>query len=92
MEKLLEKMNSYWETHEATEKDGPYMFFKEDVDCETRELITLMWEHLFIGSSWNYDTRNFLHEHGYKFRVFDGDSFGILIAGVGKDGKWFSIG
>lgn len=92
MDTLLEKMNAYWSNHEATEESGGLMFFKEDTADDTGELVRLMWEHLFIGSWWNHETTDFLGEHGYKFRTFEKDSFGILMAGIGKDGKWFSIG
>ena len=92
MEELLEKMNAYWDSHEATYDDGGMMFFDEDTADDTGELIRLMWEHLFIGSHWNPETVSFIRENGYATRVFERDSFGILMAGIGKDGKWFSIG
>jgi len=92
MEELIEKMDKYWETHEATIDDGGLMFFDDTVDDETGEIVRLLWDNLFVGSHWNPETRDFVREHGYSTRVFERDSFGILIAGVGKDGKWFSIG
>lgn len=93
MEELLQKMNEYWDTHEATIDDDGMKFFDESADYDkSGELIRLMWEHLFIGSHWNYETAELLRNNGYSLRVFDHDSFGILMAGVGKDGKWISIG
>lgn len=93
MEELLQKMNQYWEKHEATYEDGGLMFFDDsEPDCETGEVVNLMWEHLFIESGFNYKTVDYLRANGYSIRVFERDSWGILIAGVGKDRKWFSIG
>lgn len=92
MEELLEKMNKFWETHEATEEDCGLYFFDEMADPDKAgEVIGLMWKWLFIGGKWNYITVTFLREHGYHFKTFEEDSFGILVAGVGKDNKWFSI-
>ena len=93
MEELLEKMNKFWETHEATVEDCGLYFFDEMLDPDKAgEIIGLMWKHLFVNSYWNFDTVAFLKQHGgYQFKIFERDSFGILVAGVGKDHKWFSI-
>ena len=92
MEELLEKMNKFWETHEATEEDGGLYFFDQMADPDKAgELIGLMWEHLFVNNHWNYKNVDFLKQHGYSFRTFEQDSFGLLVVGIGKDYKWFSI-
>lgn len=96
MNRLLEVMNNYWETHEATEYyegDGPYKWFPANYDDKQyEELMTLLWDNLFIGSCWNLDTRRMLQENGYRCWIGDGDSFGILIACITKNGKSLSIG
>lgn len=88
---LLEKLNSFWNSTEATEEeDGRWWF-----DCyeeKAREIVDLLWDHLFIGSQWNPDTRSFLQQNGYRCWIGDGDSFGILVACITKDGKNLSIG
>lgn len=94
MEELLQKMNEFWDKHEATENDGGLYFFNmqtQEEMCEEGEVTGLMWKYLFKNNNWNWNTVTFLKKHGYQFRVFERDSFGILVAGVGKDGKWFSI-
>ena len=92
MEELVKKMNDYWSSHEATIEDTPYKFFDEYADDEIREIVSMIWDNLFIGGHWNIQNRQYLIENGYKCRTFECDSFGILVAGIGKDGKWLSIG
>lgn len=90
MEKLIELLNDYWNSHEATDNDGGLMFF--NVDADGKDMMDEIWNKCFIGSSWNPEARQALRENGYSTRTFERDSFGILVAGIGKDGKWISIG
>jgi len=92
MEKLIQILNEYWATHEATEEDGGLMFFDEYADNKGHDLMTEVWDKCFIGSSWNPEALAALHENDYITRTFERDSFGILVAGIGKSGKWLSIG
>lgn len=93
MEELLRVMNNYWSGHEAVEADGRYMFFSENYgDADYEKMMDLLWKHLFIGSRWNPDTRSMLIKNGYRCWIGDGDSFGILVACITKDGKTLSVG
>lgn len=90
MEKLIALLNDYWNSHEADGEDGRLKFF--DVSADGKDMMDEIWNKCFIGSSWNPEARQALRENGYSTRVFERDGFGILIAGIGKDGKWLSIG
>lgn len=99
MEKLLELLNKFWDTFEATvdengdEVENGKWFGKEAYDSELgQQLETELWDKLFIGSHFNLETRHFLVNHGYRVWIGDGDSFGILVACITKDGKTYSIG
>ena len=92
MEELLEAMNKYWETHETTVEEDGRKFFPDLVDDETGNLINLMWKWLFINGQWNPETKAYLRDNGYRCWIGDGDSYGILVACITKDGKTFSIG
>lgn len=37
MEELLQKLNAYWDSHEATEEDGGLMFFNENDENDYSE-------------------------------------------------------
>ena len=91
---LVEKLNRYWENHEANVDpyDGSGKWFDPDEDEEGSDLINDLFEKLFIGSNWNYETKNELQKAGYRCWVGDGDSFGILVACISKNGKNLSIG
>ena len=92
MQGLLDKMNEYWASHEATVSDEHHMFFRQD-DEDADILETMFYSKLFKnGGHWNFETKNFLESNGYHCWIGDGDSFGILVACVTKDGKTFSIG
>lgn len=93
MKDLIEMMNEYWDTHEGKEYPGENgKWFDEHEDDQGRELVDRLWKDLFIGSSWNPDTRSYLQSNGYRCWIGDGDSFGILVACITKDGKSLSIG
>ena len=93
MKDLVELMDSYWETHEAKEYPGESgKWFDENEDEQGKELVSRLWKDLFIGSCWNPDTRAYLQSNGYRCWIGDGDSFGILVACITKDGKSLSIG
>ena len=90
---LIEKMDHYWKTHEAKEYPGESgKWFDEYADDEGRELMDLLFKELFIGSHWNPETKSQLQQAGYRCWVGDGDSFGILVACITKDGKSLSVG
>ena len=91
LNELLEKLNTFWNSTEATEEEEGRWWF-DCFDEKVREITDLLWDYLFIGSHWNHETRMFLKEHGYRCWVGDGDSFGILVACISKDGKNLSIG
>ena len=95
MEELLEKMDTFWDTHEATiaEENGRGIkFFDTSEDKEARELESEIFDKAFNGSSWNYANKAKFNEHGYNTVTFERDGFGILVAGIGKFGKYFSLG
>ena len=87
---LLNKIDWYWENHEATEEEDGRYWFPDDEDYN--ELHKVLMDELFEENHWNYETKEFLKEHGYRCWVGDGDSFGILVAVVTKDNKNFSVG
>jgi len=90
---LVEQMDSYWNTHEAKEYPGEYgKWFDLDEDEAGKELAKILFDKLFIGSDWNLETRAELQKAGYRCWIGDGDSFGILVACITKDGKSLSIG
>ena len=90
---LVEKMNHYWKTHEAKEYPGESgKWFDTESDQEGKDLMAKLWDELFIGSHWNFETKKTLTDAGYRYWVGDGDSFGILVACITKDGKSLSIG
>ena len=91
MDKLIGVLNSYWNSHEATVDDGGMKFFDEPY-ADGTEMMVEVWNKCFIGSHWNPEALKALHEAGYSTRTFERDSFGILIAGIGKDHKWLSVG
>ena len=95
MEELLKKMDAFWDTHEATiaEENGRGIkFFNTSEDKEASEIESEIFDKAFNGSSWNYANKAKFEEHGYNCRVFERDSFGILVAGIGKFGKYLSLG
>lgn len=96
MEELLELLNKFWETFDATEIDltDDTRWFSNDVyHTELGEQLEKeLWDKLFIGSHFNLETRHFLINNGYRVWIGDGDSFGILVACISKDGKNYSIG
>ena len=90
---LVEQMDNYWKNHEAKEYPGESgLWFEPNDDQDGRNLMDALWDKLFIGSHWNPDTRTELQQAGYRCWVGDGDSFGILVACISKDGKSLSIG
>ena len=90
-EEILEKMNKYWDTHEATFVEDDVLYFEEDTD-EYNELYNILFDELTPNGHWNNELKRFLQENGYECYIGDGDSFGILIACVSKDSKVFTIG
>lgn len=96
MDELLELLNKFWETFEATEIDlaNDTRWFSNDVYHTElgKQLEKELWDKLFIGSHFNLETRHFLINNGYRVWIGDGDSFGILVACISKDGKNYSIG
>ena len=90
MDELLVKINEFWNSHEATEEDEGRHWFPSSPDEQS--FVDYIWDYLFIGSHWNYETKEFLAKHGYRCWIGDGDSFGILVAVITKDGKNLSIG
>ena len=91
MLELIEKMNEYWETHEAPYEEDGFNFFEEG-DTDYYEIQNLLWDSLFIDSEFNPETKELLKENGFTVRATDRDSFGILVAVIGKDDKYMSIG
>ena len=90
---LIKMMDAYWKNHEAKEYSGESgLWFEPYEDQEGRDLMDVLWKNLFIGSHWNLETKSELQKAGYRCWVGDGDSFGILVACITKDGKSLSIG
>lgn len=89
---LVEQMDNYWNTHEAKDYGENGKWFDQNEDEAGMELEKILWDKLFIGSNWNPETRAELRKAGYRCWTGDGDSFGILVACITKDGKSLSIG
>ncbi len=90
---LIEMLNKYWETHEAKTYPGENgKWFDENDDEDGRNLVEILLKELFIGSTWNLETKSELQKAGYRCWIGDGDSFGILVACITKDGKSLVIG
>lgn len=94
---LVEMLNEYFETHEGTKypEEGETLWLYPDSDPKGSKgdiLMKRLWDELFIGSSFNYETKSELSKAGYVVRATDRDSFGILVACIFKDGKAISIG
>ena len=95
MENLLELLNQFWETFDGVEDEetGQRWFKDEEYHSELGEKLDKeLWDKLFIGSHFNLETRHFLINNGYRVWIGDGDSFGILVACISKNGKNYSIG
>lgn len=91
---LVEMLDHFWDTHEAVEyEDENGMWLNTEEDEEGEKLMDKLYEELFIGGGhWNPPVVQLLSKHGYHCWVGDGDSFGILVACISKDGKTISIG
>ena len=93
MEEFLKALDDFWAKHEATyEEDGKYFFEEDKCGDDYREIESLIWEKLLTTNWWKIDTKKFIEENGYHCFAGDKDSFGLLVACVGKDNKYMSIG
>lgn len=85
---FIEKLNDYWDSHEGSEPEEGYRWLEFNDDAD---LYNEIWDKCFIGSYWNPDTKEELKEAGYTTHTWERDSFGILVAGISKDGKAVSL-
>lgn len=88
---MVERLLKYFETHEGTPEEEGYRWL-EFKDEEEQKFYTELWDFCFIGSHWKLDALRQLHEAGFRTHTWERDSFGILIAGITKDGKAISLG
>lgn len=93
-EAKLKEIARFWEddSNWGTEKAEGYLW-PTDPWCDSSQKIEgYFWEDLISGNHFNPDGKKALTENGYRVFIGDGDSFGILVACVAKNGRCFSIG
>lgn len=84
------RLADFWKNAKTEEEDGKQWITEDSEDY--KEIMDILWDNLFIGSHWNPTVKHHLEINGYHCWIGDGDSFGILVACITKDGKNLSIG
>ena len=91
-EEQIKLLDEFWENHPAEVKDGSYSFFNDQYSKDALDVEDIFFDYLCPDGHFNMENRAILADHGYYAKVTDGDSFGILVCCVTKNGKTFSVG
>ena len=88
----IEKLNNFWETHEANYEENGNYFFDDNDSKEALEVESIFFDFLCPDGYIVQENKAILAQNGFRTWIGDGDSFGILVCCVTKDGKTFSFG